>query len=97
MILRVPTARAKLARCPDPPQDQRDPLTAPTLPLAGAVLIPRLLSPPQPRGRKAALTLAEQGVEDGGIVHQNVPSSILNAAGAFGFLTLIQLLTRPEV
>ena len=29
-------------------------------------------------------------------VHQNVPSSILNAGGEFGFLTLIQCLARPE-
>ena len=37
--------------------------------------------------------------EGGGIAYfndQNVPSSILNIAGAFGFFTLIQLLTRPE-
>jgi hypothetical protein len=29
--------------------------------------------------------------------HQNVPSSIRNAAGDFGFLTLIQCLARPEL
>ena len=33
------------------------------------------------------------GMERWDVCHQNVPSSILNAAGAFGFFTLIQLLT----